>query len=211
MQSERTITAYCRLAENTLSVNGDIRFQQTGGTVSEWLDAVYQHLQPAYSKFHKMDHLSKLGWLASELLLKERPVTQRYPLDQVGIVLSNASASLDTDRKYFNSIPGGASPSLFVYTLPNIVIGEIAIRHKLTGENAFFVFKAFDATFMEQYISGLFDQGLVQACVGGWLELMEESYHAFLFLVEKNTPDTGRPFTKEQLISLYTSDHGQTH
>ena len=210
MQPERIITSYCRIAENTLSVNGDIRFQQTG-SASEWLDALYLQLQPAYSKFHKMDQLSKLGWLATEVLLNERAVTQIYPRDQVGIVFSNASASLDTDRKYFNSIPHGASPSLFVYTLPNIVIGEIAIRHKLTGENAFFVFKGFDATFMEQYISGLFDQGLVQACVGGWLELMQESYHAFLFLVEKNAPGGGTPFTKEQLISLYTTDHGQTH
>jgi 3-oxoacyl-[acyl-carrier-protein] synthase-1 len=31
------------------------------------------------------------------------------------------------------------SPALFVYTLPNIVTGEIAIRHHIQGETSFYV------------------------------------------------------------------------
>ena len=44
------------------------------------------------------------------------------------LVLSNANASLDVDLKYAKTMQTGASPALFVYTLPNIVIGEISIR-----------------------------------------------------------------------------------
>ena len=34
---------------------------------------------------------------------------------------------------------GGPSPTLFAYTLPSAAIGEIAIRHRLTGPNLCFV------------------------------------------------------------------------
>ncbi len=68
--------------------------------------------------------------------------------DETGIILSNANGSLDVDLKYAKTMQAGASPALFVYTLPNIVIGEISIRHKIKGENAFFVFKDFNGNFI---------------------------------------------------------------
>ncbi|MEJ0079473.1 MAG: hypothetical protein WDM78_00555 [Puia sp.] len=62
------------------------------------------------------------------------------------------------DLKYAKTIRTGASPALFVYTLPNIVIGEISIRRHFKGENAFFVFKQFDGNFIEKYVRGLFEK-----------------------------------------------------
>ena len=69
-----------------------------------------------------------------ELLLKEQKVD--------AVVLANRSASIKNDTDYLATILDGnyyPSPALFVYTLPNIVTGEIAIRHHIQGETSFYV------------------------------------------------------------------------
>ena len=143
-----------------------------------------------------MDALSQLGFLAVEML----GVPQGYGPEDVGVILSNANASLDTDVRYYKSVADIPSPALFVYTLPNIMIGEICIRHGFKGENAFFVFKAFHATFITEYIQGLFAEGLIKACICGWVEVLDNAYDAALFLVER----TGtQPFTADNLNKTY--------
>jgi hypothetical protein len=73
-----------------------------------------------------MDRLSKLGFLAAEVLLKEIKLVPKYRPEQIAVVISNSNASLDTDLKYFESTKTIASPALFVYTLSNIVAGKYA-------------------------------------------------------------------------------------
>lgn len=155
-----------------------------------------------------MDNLSKLGWLASEILLKDSLREGAYEPQTIGVVLANASSSLDTDMRYYESVKDIPSPALFVYTLPNIVIGEICIRQHFEGENAFFIFDEFDAGFIEQYISNLINNNILQACVCGWVELLGEQYKTVLFLVEKAKEVAGISFTKENLIKIYKLENG---
>src|SRR5258706_16052189 len=115
-----------------------------------------------------MDNLSKLGWLASEILLKDNFRAEKYQPEETGLVLANANASLDTDLKYFETVKDIPSPSVFVYTLPNIMIGEICIRNNFKGENSFFVSPEFDAAFLEQYVNDLMDNNVLQVCICGW-------------------------------------------
>ena len=82
-------------------------------------------------------------------------------------------------------LQSGASPALFVYTLPNIVIGEICIRHHFKGENAFFVFKQFDGTFMAGICQQLFENQYRQKLYLRMGGILKENYRALLFLVEK--------------------------
>ncbi len=155
-----------------------------------------------------MDNLSKLGWLATEILLKDSFNTFDYKPEAVGIVLANASSSLDTDIKYYETAKDIASPALFVYTLPNIVIGEISIRHHFKGENAFFITEKFDAGFLEDYVSNLLNNNILQVCICGWVELLDDQYKTVLFLVDRNKADTGKLFTKENLNKIYQSENG---
>lgn len=150
-----------------------------------FLQAAYQFLDIKYPKFYKMDNLSKLGWLGTEVLLKENFERERYLAEDIGVVLMNASSSLDADIKYFESTKDIASPALFVYTLPNIVIGEISIKHNFKGESAFFIFEQFDAGFLEEYVTNLFNNDIVQVCICGWVEVLADAYEAVLFLVGK--------------------------
>ena len=78
-------------------------------------------------KFYKMDNLCKLGYVAAGYLLKDT----NYRPKEIGIILANASSSLDTDCKHQAIInkegDKAASPAVFVYTLPNVVLGEILL------------------------------------------------------------------------------------
>jgi hypothetical protein len=155
-----------------------------------------------------MDNLSKLGWLANEVLLQDSFNAAKYKPEDIGIVLSNANSSLDTDIKYLETTKDIASPALFVYTLPNIVIGEISIRHHFKGENAFFIFNEFDALFIQQYVSTLVNNDILQCCICGWVELLNNEYKAALFLIEKDKSANSVIFTKENLNKIYQSENG---
>ncbi|MCW3093616.1 MAG: hypothetical protein JWP81_4685 [Ferruginibacter sp.] len=192
-------------------------YEYTELDTAGFLMTAYQHLGVKYPKFYKMDHLSKLGWLAAEFLLKASFESARYAPEQVGIILTNANSSLDADLKYFESAREFASPALFVYTLPNIVIGEICIKHNFKGENAFFIFEEFDAGFIQKYVSGLMNSNILQACICGWVECIGEEYKAVLFFIEKgaeNEPSAAVNdvaddlFTTDNLNKIYHSDNG---
>ena len=207
METDLNITASCLISRNKVFKNGQLVFEQAGNA-EQFLEAIYSHTKIAYPKFHKMDHLCKLGFLAAELLLNETAHSEKYGESETGLVLSNAHASLDVDLKYAKTIQKGASPALFVYTLPNIVIGEISIRHHFKGENAFFVFKQFDGNFMMEYVNGLFDQDLIKNCICGWVDILKEEYRAILFLIEPGYADQAVTFTAEHLNQLNQRDHG---
>lgn len=207
MQPDLYITAYCSITRNKIFKNGQLVFEHSGSS-DEFFGAAYAHSEISYPKFHKMDQLCKLGILATEFLLKDSGHAEKYGDTETGVVLSNANSSLDVDLKYAKTIQAGASPALFVYTLPNIVIGEISIRWRFKGENAFFVFKQFDGNFIAQYIRNLFENSLVKNCICGWVDILKEDYHALLFLVETTGPENAMLFTADNLNQLNLPEHG---
>lgn len=184
---EAYITGSCVIRDNRIYRDGVLLLDAPREVeLPEFLRAGYDHISGQYPKFHKMDPLSKLGWLAAEVLLKETPLSN-YPPESVGLILANKSASLDTDFRYYETVKDIASPALFVYTLPNIVMGEISIRHGIKGENAFFTTDAFDRKFMVGYISQLFLENAVSACLCGWVEVMGPVYEVMLYKVERTS------------------------
>lgn len=108
-----------------------IAVTQTG---DKMLVELYRQYAGDYPKFFKMDNLCRLGFIAAEILLKRENAD--------AIILANNSASIKNDNDYIATISDGnyyPSPALFVYTLPNIVTGEIAIRHHIQGETSFYI------------------------------------------------------------------------
>jgi 3-oxoacyl-(acyl-carrier-protein) synthase len=203
---EKYITSFCLVSKQTVYKNGELLFTNKNANVRDFFSSVYKHFDMGYARFYKMDNLCKLGWLAAEILLKDSFKKDNYLPEEIGMVLANANASIDTDIKYMASAQGIASPSLFVYTLPNIVTGEICIRHQFKGEDAFFIAENFEASFFESYVSSLLDNNHLQACICGWVELVGEDYKACLFLVEKTKNDGAIPFSKESMNKLFEAD-----
>lgn len=100
------------------------------------------------TRFGRMDLASQLALLAVEKLGVD---FGGFSPDRVGIYLAAHGGSLSTDVAYWNGrdAVGGLSPTLFAYTLPSAAIGEIAIRHKLTGPNLCLVGDDGETTLLE--------------------------------------------------------------
>lgn len=186
-----------------VSLNGNTIFYSDETEFSSFIKSAAKHLNTDYPKFFKMDNLSKLAFLAADILLKENPAHSNNIKD-VAIVLSNRASSLDTDRKHQISISDKdnyyPSPSIFVYTLPNICIGEISIKHQLHSENSFFIFEKFNATHLHINADFLLKQNKADKVLCGWVDFDDNNYEAFLYLVSENGNIAHHPEDIERLF-----------
>lgn len=96
------------------------------------------------NRFGRMDLMSQLALLAVEPLAAQFESIAR---DRIAICLTARTSSLATDLEYWKGRDntGGPSPTLFTYTLPSAALGEIAIRHRITGPPLCFVGNGEDA------------------------------------------------------------------
>lgn len=138
------VERYIEINPTSVLLDGQpIKTSQTG---EKMLVELYRRYVGDYPKFFKMDTLSRLGFIAAEMLMANeegRMANGEKRMAKVdAVVLANRSASIKNDTDYLATISDGnyyPSPALFVYTLPNIVTGEIAIRHHIQGETSFYI------------------------------------------------------------------------
>jgi hypothetical protein len=183
------ITKYCTIKNNRISVNGALVFEDTGSAnFGEFIRMAYKFAAMSYPKFYKMDNLCKLALVATEILLKDEGIIEKYGKENIGVVFQNASSTIETDMKFQSTIDDRTayfpSPADFVYTLPNIMIGEICIKHKLFGENALFIEKHFKPIELVRYIDFFIKKNFIKAAIAGYVEQNGNDYNAFLYLVE---------------------------
>ncbi|QEE48604.1 3-oxoacyl-ACP synthase [Flavobacterium alkalisoli] len=200
MAGKQYISGYCSIENNTVKLNGQDFFNVPDAAFAEFAKQLYRHLETDYPKFFKMDNLSKLSFLAAELLLKDGDN------ENTALLFANASSSLDTDVKFNDSISDKdnyfPSPAVFVYTLPNICLGEISIKHKLYTENSFFIFDAFNPEFFANYAAVLLNTDKAAKVLCGWVEFLNDEYKAFMYLVSDNGTIEHTP---QNIQTLYLS------
>ena len=63
------ITSYCVIRNGKANHNGEVVFEGSAD-FNSFIKDLYRDLQIGYPKFFKMDRLSKLAFVSSELLLK---------------------------------------------------------------------------------------------------------------------------------------------
>ncbi len=129
------------------------------------------------------------GQRVAEAVAGESFLTQLYRKYGMGYPkFFKRNTSLHADRSFQATIADAEdfypSPSVFVYTLPNIVTGEIAIRNKYHGESEFILLPEKSETAMNQAVErALMDKETTSVLVG-WVEaLSEEEYEAEMELV----------------------------
>ena len=169
--------------------NGALFAEIDAANFEGFLKQLYVMLDCKYPKFFKMDTLSKLAFMGAELLLSEISENSSEH-KRTALVFSNRSSSLETDRKHQEAISSHVeqypSPAVFVYTLPNIGVGEVAIRHKLQTENAFFVFETFEPEFLQKYTVSLLNENKCDQVLCGWVEVDGNERHGFFYVVGRN-------------------------
>lgn len=150
-----------------------------------FLVALYRQLGISYPKFFKMDEMSKLAFLGSEMVLL-RAGLENYANDEVAFLFANQRSSLDTDIQFYATLKEGIpSPALFVYTLPNIGMGEVCIRHAQHGENNFLVMEQFDAKTLLQSALPLLEQGAAKAVLIAWTEVTKDGTDGFFVFISR--------------------------
>ena len=159
---------------------------EAGGKGEELLTDIYRRCVGDYPKFYKMDPLCRLGFVASELLTSAEGKSPEGREDRA-VILFNRSASLADDRIYLDTVSGPdnyfPSPKVFVYTLPNIVTGEIAIRNKYYGETSFHVLDERDDEVIENVIMQALAEPGTESVLGGWCECSSpDDFEADMFI-----------------------------
>ena len=177
------IRNWVKINSDTVYFNGDEILTGTSG--KDLLIGLYRKYLKDYPKFFKMDTLCRLGKIACELLLND--IKDNSCKEDISIILFNKSGSLANDITYQKTIIEDnyfPSPSVFVYTLANIVTGEIAIRHKIYGETSFYISNTIDVQQMYDIVTSSLTNGN-KRCICGWLECSSEnSFEAILFLLD---------------------------
>jgi len=177
------------ITPNEVKVDGKVmNHNETGGAL---LTELYRTCVGDYPKFFKMDTLCKLGFVASELLLQAEGAPRFEPREDRAVVFFNRSASLQADTAYQATIQDPESffpsPAAFVYTLPNIVTGEIAIRNKYYGETSFLVLEEYDESIVARELQNAFLDPMTKSILGGWLDCTDENhFEAHIFLIDNN-------------------------
>lgn len=144
------------------------------------LDELYKQYVTDYPKYYKMDGLSQLGFIASELVLQAEGKERFIDTTNRGILLFNRASSVRSDMAYYSAIYDRfafyPSPSTFIYTLPNIVMGEIAIRNRYYGETSFYILPAPNAEFQQTILQATFRDSSLKSILSGWINYIDD-YH----------------------------------
>ena len=180
-----------RMTSRDVSLDGKV-LPAANCSGAAMLKTLYHTYVKDYPKFHKMDLLCKLGFIASELLLEAEAKageSKRFVArEDRAVVFVGRSGSLCADKSYQQTIQCPEdyypSPSAFIYTLPNIVAGEVAIRNHYHGETSYLLQDTPAQT------AGLVRQALsapgTESVIGGWIEAQSpECFEAELYIINK--------------------------
>ena len=183
-----------QITPHGIDVDGNPLYMESSGC--KLLTEAYTRFIAPYSKYYKMDRLSQLGFVATELLLRQESRRRKQCADRA-IVLFNHSSSQWVDYEYAKSIVVGEnyfpSPSLFVYTLPNIVCGEIAIRNGYGAETSFYILGGKDETMMNDILRSTFNDRTLQGAVTGWIDYQDDgAFEADIKLIRRNIKQNKR-------------------
>lgn len=154
----------------------------------EFIRSEYKTLGESNMKFYKMSDMCKALYIAVDRLLSYSGFDNIEP-NRRAIILANRSASLDADiihQQILNQrLPEGTSPAAFVYTLANVAAGEICIRHKIQGNNTFFIENK-DSGVAERYARSLIANNKADAVICGWCEYLKGNWNVNIKLLKNN-------------------------
>ena len=171
------------IGNGSIVVDGETVFLDADAYFGTFIREAYKSRGESGMKFYKMDDFCKLGYIASEWLLDGI----EFGEEECGIVLSGKYGCLDTDMRHQQIIDAegdsAASPAVFVYTLPNVVAGEISIRHHIKGENTWFYSSDSSMADIREYAHLMLSATGMRYAVVGHLDCIAGEYNAVFELI----------------------------
>lgn len=171
-------SATVRINAGEVIVNDSVVFSDKSADFGTFIREAFKSRGENNMKFYKMDDLCKLGYVAAAWLLDGI----EFGEEECGMVLSGKYGCLDTDMKHQQIIDkegdAASSPAVFVYTLPNVVAGEISIRHHIKGENTWFWSDDRTMSDLKHYASLMAGASDLRYCIIGHLDFLNGEYFA---------------------------------
>ena len=155
----------------------------------ENVDELYRSLGISYPKFFKMDLMSGAALLAAECVLLAAGLRNDQPKPDMAVVLVNSTSSSIDDIEFQKTISRESffpSPSLFVYTLPNVACAEIAIRNRITGETSFYIRPSYSEEFLFRAAERAFSDPSCRKVLCGWTECFTDTPLCRMMLFERD-------------------------
>jgi hypothetical protein len=127
-----------------------------------------------FPRFGRFDEYTQIGCAAIFAAAREAGFRPGGPRRAVGLILSGQYGSFDTDEAFYATTlaaPELASPNLFSYTLPNIVIGECASQFGWMGPTYILDGEGGRGRAALAAAAAELENGRAEAMLAGWLEI----------------------------------------
>lgn len=204
------LMSYACITNQQVVDNGNVIMENIDTAIKHWLSEIYKKLGHEYPKFFKMDPLCKSGYLTAELVMDHLHLAPDEMKEDWAIVCFNSAGSLDDDRTYQATIQNAdsyfPSPAVFVYTLANIVTGEIAIRHKIKGESSCYVAEKFQPDVILQTVADVLQRTPARHVLAGWVDFDEGVCQTLLFAATLSS-DSEMPLLTTSLLQDIFQQH----
>jgi len=172
------------------------------------------------TRYGRFDRYTKLGCAGIALAVRDAGLDTADKKRPVGIVVSTAYESYASDLDFYQTTIEGngvfASPNLFSYTLPGIVLGEMAIHFKMTGPTIITgeADSGGPGLAALRTASEILQSGLCDTVVAGWLDSppevlsKEEALQGSLFTVLTVKPQQNKAFNWFESGKILRSKEG---
>lgn len=164
-----------RMSADSLTVNEEKIGTSAKGKAM--LTELYKKHIGDWPKFYKMDMFSRLAFTAAELLIQKETKEEQAEIHD--IILFNRSSSVIADRNHLATLGDEEnffpSPSIFLYTLPNVVTGEIALKHSYTGETSLYILNDRNEALITQIIQASMATSRSRRLITGWVDCQDEN------------------------------------
>lgn len=155
-----------------------------------------------YPDFRRLDRLSRILAIAVEACNLDAEMLPEPQRARTALLLATSTGCLTADLRFEASLhaANGIEPAVFPFTLPSTCLGEIAIRHRLTGPTVCLSVQAGDENegiVLAEEILGAGEAGAALVCVGDWVPPDQAAQvgiasktHVAVLLLRTADPDT---------------------
>ena len=119
-----------------------------------------------------MDLYSRLAYVGTTLLAKD--ALEDAGSEDRALVIFTQNGSVLADRKHLSTFSHPdeffPSPAVFINTLPNVVLGEIAVKNSIKGETTLVLLPDRDETAMQRIIEATVAATRPSVLICGWVD-----------------------------------------
>ena len=174
LKADYNVVKRLKITPDGLSVDDKAVPLETSG--ASLITEIYKKYIADGSRFFKMDLYSRLAYVGTSLLAKDS-LEGHDPEDRALFVFTQ-NGSVLADRKHLSTFSNPEefypSPAVFINTLPNVVLGEIAVKNSIKGETTLVLLPARDEAAMDRIMDATVTATRPAVVIYGWVDCAAE-------------------------------------